>query len=369
MKILILTYSFLPDVGGTEMVAYDYASILTEKGHEVTVMSKLYPNSKTNYPFKHIQIPNTFGDSLWLFNFGLYIKKNDLDIYDCIILNQCHTPLVAGHFFNKKLFAKTITLIQGLEVESIYTKSNNFFCKIYSRILRHDFYHRKCLLNCRKVVSVSEFHKNKVMNAANLREYSQKFQVVYTGIDKETFCHVDTDFKCKYQLGKKEILISVSRIEQMKGYDEMLNVFRKLIKVNKDYMWIIIGDGSYYNTLVNKIKEYSLQENILLLGSIKRDELRYYYSVADCFWLLSNYDECLPLVYLEAQSCGIPVIGRNKGGVRETVVDNQTGFLVNDDDECMDILLNKSYKEILPSKLKKFIDGFDKNLAADKILT
>ena len=165
MKILILTYSFLPDIGGTEMVANDYAALLTKKGHDVTVISKSYPDSKINFPFKHIQVPNIFGDSLWLLNFGLFIRKTDLGQYDYIILNQCHTPLVAGRFFNKKLFAKTITLIQGLEVESIYTYNDNFWDRLYCKIIRHDYYHRKCLASCRKVVSVSEFHKNKVIKA------------------------------------------------------------------------------------------------------------------------------------------------------------------------------------------------------------
>lgn len=368
MNILILTYSFLPDIGGTEMVANDYATILTEKGHDVTVISKSYPNSKINFPFKHIQVPNIFGDSLWLLNFGLFIGKANLEQYDYIILNQCHTPLVAGRFFNKKLFAKTITLIQGLEVESIYTYNDNFWDRLYGKIIRHDYYHKKCLASCRKVVSVSEFHKNKVIKAAGLSDYSHRFHVVYTGIDKECFRRVSSDLKQKYNIENKEMLISVSRIEKMKGYDEMLEVFSKLIRIDNNYVWVIIGDGPYYNTLKAKVAEYSLQDNILLLGRIDRGELKYYYSAADCFCLLSNYDECLPLVYLEAQACGVPVIGRNKGGVVETILDKQTGFLVNNEDECLDILINKSYKRINNEKMYEFLEKFDKLKASDRLL-
>lgn len=368
MKILILTYSFLPDIGGTEMVANDYATILLEKGHDVTVMSKSYPNSQIDFPFKHIQVPNVFGESLWLLNFCLYIRRANLNQYDCIILNQCHTPLVAGRFFSEEIFAKTITLIQGLEVESIYKPSNSFFKKFYCKLVHHDFYHRKCLASCRKVVSVSEFHKNKVINAATLEKYSNKFQVVYTGIDKDVFKRVKSDFKLKNGLERNEVLMSVSRIDRMKGYDEMLEIFRRLICIDNHFVWVIIGDGSYYDTLKDKIEEYSLRNHILLLGKRNREELKYYYSAADCFWLLSNYDECLPLVYLEAQSCGLPVVGRNKGGVVETILDKQTGFLVNNDDECLYVLKNKLYKSIQIEKMYEYLKGFNKYEASDKLL-
>lgn len=67
-------------------------------------------------------------------------------------------------------------------------------------------------------------------------------------------------------------------------------------------------------SLKEEVKREGLATSVIFLGRRNRDELSYYYSAADCFWLLSNYDECLPLVYLEAQACGIPAIGRKKGG-------------------------------------------------------
>lgn len=368
MKILIITYTFLPDFGGTEIVAKDYANILAEKGHNVTVISKTYPNATEKFQFRHLQVPNYLGKSFWLLNFGIFLRKLNLDQYDCIILNQCHTPLIAGRFFKKKTLNKTIVLIQGLEVESIYTYTNSFWGRLYCKILRHDFYHRKCLIDCRKIVSVSEFHKNKVISAAKLSEYRNKFQVIYIGIDRKIFTRINSDFKSKHNLNNMELLISVSRIERMKGYDDMLRVFKKLISLRNNYVWIIIGDGPYYPELKEKIVEYSLQNNVFLLGKKNREDLHYYYSAADCFWLLSNYDECLPLVYLEAQSCGLPVIGRNKGGVIETIINEQTGFLVNNDDECLNILVNKKYKEITPENMISFLTKFDKYKAAEKLL-
>ncbi|WP_286156169.1 glycosyltransferase [Parabacteroides goldsteinii] len=118
-----------------------------------------------------------------------------------------------------------------------------------------------------------------------------------------------------------------------------------------------------------EVKREGLATSVIFLGRRSRDELSFYYSAADCFWLLSNYDECLPLVYLEAQSCGIPAIGRKKGGTQETIQDRRTGFLVKSDEECLEILLNREYRYIEKDALRDFSASFDKIQAAQSLIS
>ena len=56
------------------------------------------------------------------------------------------------------------------------------------------------------------------------------------------------------------------------------------------------------------------------------------YSAADVVVLVSDDIETFPLSFLEAQACGVPVIGMDTGGVRETLVEGQTGFVVEQGD-------------------------------------
>lgn len=367
MKILLITHAFLPDIGGSEAVAYDYANLLVGQGHEVTVLSKNYQNPITNTSFKYIQVPNRYGSYFWKYNFGRFLRKINLEEYDSIILNQSPAPVIAGAYFSEKALKKTIAIIQGFEVEYIY-HNRRILSDFFHRLLRFKLLHKKCLLNCRKVVSVSEFHKQKVVKAAKLESVASKFQVVYTGIDKDIFKPVFSDFRNKYGIRYKEILITVARVEKMKGFAEMLGIFQRLMTISQDYLWVIVGDGPYLSELREKVKHSNLGNSIMLLGRKKREELGYYYSAANCFWLLSNYDECLPLVYLEAQACGIPAIGRNKGGTKETILHNKTGFLVDGEEECLDILLNKKYKSISAIELQQFASRFDKNIATQALI-
>lgn len=369
-KILIITHEFLPDLGGGLVVAYDYANLLVEMGYEVTVLSKEYPNPLQNTKFELLQVPNKYGNKFWLFNYGSYFKNHSLDQYNKIILNQSSSAIVAGKYFKNEDLAKSIVLIQGHEVEWVY-QNKKLFSKIFNTfLLRTRYYHKKALINCRKIVSVSCAHLNKVIKATRLEKYREKFQVVYTGIDKDIFYPVTSDFRAKNNLTEKEtILISVSRIEKMKGYLSMLSVFEELISKNKTFRWVIIGDGPFLNGLRDIISKKNLSKYIILLGRVEREKLNYYYSAADCFWLLSDYDETFGLVYLEAQACGIPVIGRNKGGVVESIVNNKTGFLVSSEKECLPILLNKEYEKLKKEDLFDFVQGFDKIKATKDLIS
>lgn len=367
-RILIITYDFLPDTIGAGMVAYLYAIHLTELGYDVSVLSKEYSNPVKNTKFHYLQVGNSkFGDHFWLYNWGRYLKNMNLDQYDTIILNQSNLPVVFGKYLGLSILNKTIVIIQGLEVEWLYRNTKISSAFIHS-ILRLKHYHRKCLLNCKKIVSVSEFHKRKVIDAAKLCCVIDKFDVVYTGMDKNVFYPALSSFREENRLENKEILVSVSRIVKQKGYLEMLSVFKRVVEKDSSFRWVIIGDGPYLEELKRQVQINRLSEYVIFLGTKTREELKYYYSMADCFWLLSNYEETFGLVYLEAQACGIPAIGRNKGGTREAIRNNETGFLVDTEEECVRIILNRSYKNISKKAIKEFVDLFDEWEAAKKLI-
>jgi glycosyltransferase involved in cell wall biosynthesis len=66
---------------------------------------------------------------------------------------------------------------------------------------------------------------------------------------------------------------------------------------------------------------------VTFVGSRGRDALRYFYSASDVF-VSTPWYEPFGITPLEAMACGTPVIGSDVGGIRYTVVDGQTGYLV-----------------------------------------
>jgi len=74
-------------------------------------------------------------------------------------------------------------------------------------------------------------------------------------------------------------------------------------------------------------KHLSLEDQVIFAGRKDRKELRLYYAAADVF-VTTPWYEPFGITPLEAMACGIPVIGANVGGIKHTVVDGKTGFLV-----------------------------------------
>lgn len=70
-----------------------------------------------------------------------------------------------------------------------------------------------------------------------------------------------------------------------------------------------------------------VSDQVTFTGSRTRDVLRYYYSAADIF-ITTPWYEPFGITPLEAMACARPVIGSRVGGVKSTVIDGETGFLV-----------------------------------------
>ncbi|MEH7239564.1 glycosyltransferase [Bacillus sp. JJ1562] len=137
----------------------------------------------------------------------------------------------------------------------------------------------------------------------------------------------------------------------MKGYDRKISLFEKLKEHTNEFQWIIVGSGDYLSELKNKVSESIISDNVTFVGRIDRGKLRQFYSSVDIFILLSNYRESFGLVYLEANACGCPVIGREYGGVSEVINNNISGLLVKDSSKY-DLSL-QIYKSITSRCFKK----------------
>ena len=68
-------------------------------------------------------------------------------------------------------------------------------------------------------------------------------------------------------------------------------------------------------------------DQVTFVGRRGREMLKYYYSAADIF-VTTPWYEPFGITPVEAMACGTPVIGADVGGIKFTVVDGQTGFLV-----------------------------------------
>jgi glycosyltransferase involved in cell wall biosynthesis len=134
--------------------------------------------------------------------------------------------------------------------------------------------------------------------------------------------------KEQWNVGERRVVMTTAMLRpgvKTTGVIKVIDSCAELRKRGHDLILIVIGDGVNRSMIEQQGRE-KLSDNILFLGKIPRHELYRYYSAADVF-AFPGIEEALGMVYLEAQSAGLPVVAFNNWGAKEAVIHNETGLL------------------------------------------
>ena len=134
--------------------------------------------------------------------------------------------------------------------------------------------------------------------------------------------------KEQWNVGERRVVMTTAMLRpgvKTTGVIQVIDSCAELRKRGHDLILIVIGDGVNRSMIEQEGRE-KLSDNILFLGKIPRHELYRYYSAADVF-AFPGIEEALGMVYLEAQSAGLPVVAFNNWGAKEAVIHNETGLL------------------------------------------
>ena len=168
---------------------------------------------------------------------------------------------------------------------------------------------------------------------------SSKLIRVAPGIDTKHFSPSDSsDLREKHGLDNRPTVISVGRLVHRKGQDRLIEALPKVLESIPDAALVLVGEGPYRKQLDALVKKYDLSEHVFFIGRINFAELPNYICMGDVFAMPSRSRlfglevEGLGIVYLEASSCGLPVIGGASGGAPDAVLDGDTGYVVDGND-------------------------------------
>lgn len=171
---------------------------------------------------------------------------------------------------------------------------------------------------------------------------SARIDIVPCGFDPEEFSPVTTNARGTLGLSKEEfILLQLGRMVPRKGVDNVVKALARLKFKHgiKARLLVVGGDAPTpdpestpeLGRLMRLARELHVEDDVTFTGQRPREQLRYYYSAADVFCTTPWY-EPFGITPVEAMACGTPVVGSNVGGIKSTVVDGHTGFLVDPDD-------------------------------------
>lgn len=125
---------------------------------------------------------------------------------------------------------------------------------------------------------------------------------------------------------KNKKLISVGRLQFQKNYDSLIRAFAIVNREFPDWSLDIYGDGPDRVRLQCQIDRLGLTGKVELKGNTKH--IREALLDASCFVLSSRW-EGMPLVMIEAMTCGLPLISYNcPSGPEDLITDDENGYLI-----------------------------------------
>ena len=156
------------------------------------------------------------------------------------------------------------------------------------------------------------------------------------GVHFERFGQADgAEVRRRYRLGDGPVVISVSRLVRRKGQDVLLAAWPAVRARCPSAKLLVVGDGPMYGELLDRAA--ALDGSVVVTGPVPPDELAAHYAAADLFVLPCRDDrrglqtEGLGLSTLEASAAGLPVIVGRSGGSPASLLDGETGLLVEPD--------------------------------------
>lgn len=216
---------------------------------------------------------------------------------------------------------------------------------------------------------------------------TDKYKTIYNGVDTTEFVPALDRSEAKRSLGittDRPVLIFVGVLKDGKGVLDIADAMGILKQNDKKVPKVLMigskGNENVYNSLINKIKQNNLHDDIELFG--QKDEIYKWMQAADALMIPSHEgNEGMPRVAVEAMSCGTPVIGTNISGTNEAIT-NDSGLLVEEKQpqelaDAIDMLMNDNnlLNKLSIGARERAVKNFDikihtKNVMAfyDKIL-
>jgi glycosyltransferase involved in cell wall biosynthesis len=310
-RVLFLSTSM--GMGGADSQLMNAAQELQGRGHEVLIVS-LTPLGPMGLqaqgrgiPTRSLEMSRGIPDPRGLLRLARWIREWRPDV-------------VHSHMVHANLMARAVRLLAPVPVlvqtiHNIY-EGGPFLMACYR--LTNGLVDGMTIIS---EAAAERFIRERIVPRELLR-------VVANGVDPDLYRPAAAEARREVReslgVGPAFCWLAVGRFEVAKDYPTMLRAFAAVVDRRPDAVLLLAGRGSLQGETEALGRELKLESRVRFLGV--RDDVPALVGAADGY-LMSSAWEGLPMVLLEAASCGLPIVTTRVGGTGEAVVDGMTGFL------------------------------------------
>jgi colanic acid/amylovoran biosynthesis glycosyltransferase len=397
MRIAVVV-SVFPTISETFVV--NQITYLLDKGHEVTLLSYhkgslakvhqnitdynllkkclYFKNPSKNSIRRYFQIFKLFYVSKivnWSVLFSVFKNPNELWSLKLAFKSQWFLAnkfdLIHIHFAPN---ARDIAFLKEKNIISIpYFISFHGYDIQPNLIENYKKDYKEILSNASKLIVNTRYTESLVKQL----ETEKDIIVLPVSLDTSKFKKINN---LKKTIGFK--ILFCGRLINWKGPDITVEILNDLVNIKGylDIELIIVGEGEYREKVVEVITKYKLNAYVKLLGALTQEEVLEQMNISDVFLLpgisepMTDRAETQGLVIQEAQSMKLPVLVSDAGGMKYGVVDNETGFVIKENDieefsNKIELLYNNfDLKEKMGVNARKFVtENYDLNVLGGKL--
>jgi glycosyltransferase involved in cell wall biosynthesis len=189
------------------------------------------------------------------------------------------------------------------------------------------------------VVCISQFAKGQLMRISH-PEYWPKLQVCRLGVDSAQFTYT-----LRPLTNTTVQLLCVGRLSPAKAQILLVLACAQLRDEGLDFVLTLVGDGPDRARIEKAIARLGLARQIYLTGALNQAAVRTHFVSADIF-VLPSLAEGIPVVLMEAMSCGVPCVSTPVNGIPELITHQRTGLLATPGDvEALTLQLRRLIME------------------------
>lgn len=315
MKILVISYRDMehPEAGGAEVIIFEIMKRLSAAGHAVTLLTGGFKGGAATATVggaRVLRTGNTFN-----FNFAApaYYKKHlRKEGFDVIVedvnkipffmpAHEPNVPVVAvvPHLFGTTVFQQASLPVAG-------------YVYLYERFIPAGY--RRCLFSV-----LSESTRNDLI-ARGIP--ADRLRVIHSGMDHDLYVPDG-----RPPAARPPWIVYLGRLKKYKGIDLVIRALPEVAKRVPGVVYKIVGEGDDRPRLEALTRQLGMETHVEFTGWIggkKKVELLHDTRVL----AYTSPKEGWGLSVIEAGACAVPVVASNSPGLRESVVDGKTGFLV-----------------------------------------